>query len=169
MFQRGVSGNAAGRPAGLSKVPLEASAELLEGHRLTKRLFDSKYWDRKYIELHNGTCNPKIEALLLGYMLGPMPKEPLRRVQVAVRRGALSQLKDTLRQERTTEERTSKAGSAEPALVAALSIPRTKETDPARTCAVEPAPGEAGSGVGNGSVVSIRPRSVGVPEGDRAS
>ena len=68
-WKSGISGNVKGRPRGATaRVHREVRA-------IACKLFDQEYWQRKYEELHNGTCNPKIEQVLLSYTYDVPAKE----------------------------------------------------------------------------------------------
>jgi hypothetical protein len=87
MFQKGRSGNPAGRKRG---VPTKLHREV---RAIAARLFDRDYWERKYEELHNGSCHPKIEATLLGYAYG-LPAKELHASGTIVHLGPLQALQN---------------------------------------------------------------------------
>jgi hypothetical protein len=63
-FQKGLSGNPGGRPAGAkNRVTPEIRV-------LAQRLFDAQYWQRVQAQLRAGTLHPSIEARLLSYAYG---------------------------------------------------------------------------------------------------
>lgn len=68
-FTPGRSGNPAGMKVGTRH---RTTAEV---RAIANKLFDKSYWEKKYIELHTGTCNPKIEAVLLSYAFGQPCRE----------------------------------------------------------------------------------------------
>jgi hypothetical protein len=85
-FQKGQSGNPAGRKKG---VPTKVHREVRD---LARRILDRDYWQLKYQRLHDGTEHPKIAALLLEYAFGAPPKE-IRSSGVVVHLGPLEALR----------------------------------------------------------------------------
>jgi hypothetical protein len=63
-FQKGVSGNPGGRPAG------SANKVTPEIRTLSRSLFDAHYWQRVRGQLRDGTLHPSIETKLLSYAYG---------------------------------------------------------------------------------------------------
>lgn len=90
-FQKGRSGNPAGKPKGPNKVTKDIRT-------ITQALFDAAYWKGVKARLDAGTLNPAIEMRLLAYANGEPKKVLAIEGEIGIRdkRRVLTQIPDSV-------------------------------------------------------------------------